>query len=153
MNWAAFFGWVSVGLLGLLASVFILRKINQWFFHYNKKLNKVGQFLGRIHPYAAMLLLITGGIHGYLMTYGHFMMHTGTILFFLIVFSGLLAVLGKKLKFKRWMKIHLIMACLILAALFVHLFSPISSLLIKYSQNHSNFSLKIHKFYKNYFYE
>lgn len=120
----AILGWVSVGLLALLILPYVLVLINKAFIKgKNKGLLKVIRFLRKLHKPAGILLLLVAAWHGYL-ALGTVRMHTGLVLFLFVLATVVLGGTFFRLKNKKLLKLHRVLAVLTVAMFFLHFFFP-----------------------------
>jgi predicted ferric reductase len=109
-----------VVLAGLL---FTLRRVNKYgFSNKNTILRKIVKPLSKLHPFVGVTLLISAYIHGELALGSVFRIHTGPLAWWILLLMMLVALIGKKFRIKRWLKIHRILAILMIVAVLLHLF-------------------------------
>lgn len=120
----AVFGWINVGLVGLMLLPFAMQNMNKLFFKKKDGLYvKITRFFRKAHRYIGVLLLASILIHGF-MALGTLRLHTGTVLgalFIAAALFGLTFILTKK----KWaFKTHKAFAIAFTAFLLVHLLAP-----------------------------
>lgn len=116
-------GWTSAFLLFLLILLYLVRRFCKFFkLFQHDSCKKSSIILSKIHPYIGGLIIITGITHGYIVMSGHLRLHTGTILWALILVAGLFFVLGNRFKFKLWLKYHRWVALAVFIAFITHYF-------------------------------
>ena len=109
-------GWVSAVALGLLLLNFLAVKVL-------KKPGFLKKVLGVLHFPIAITLIVAAVIHSYLV-WGDLRIHTGYILYAAILVTAAVSIFGKRLKFRKWLPVHIYLAFAALALFFVHLFFP-----------------------------
>lgn len=116
-----YLGWVNIGLLTLIITHFILRRINKiGFRNKNKALRKSALFMSKIHPYLTGLLLVTAFLHGYNLA-GGIRFHSGYIAFLAILAQAIAGSLVKLMKKKKTiLVIHRITGIILTAAVIIH---------------------------------
>jgi hypothetical protein len=104
--------------------LFLLRRINKYASaNKNAILKKIVKQLSKINPYVGITLLISAYIHGDLALGTIFQIHTGPLIWWVLLLMMLLGTLGKKYRVKHWRKMHQILAILFVVSVFVHLFA------------------------------
>ena len=99
-------GFINALLLTLLLSPFLLRKINKLIFqNKNKALKKSAALLSKMHMYFAYILLATALTHGY-MALGTIRLHSGYLLWLLVLVQVIWGNLIKKMKKPYMLKVH-----------------------------------------------
>lgn len=115
-----YLGWVNIGLLTLIISHFILRRINKYGFgNKNKVLRKISIFMSKIHPYLTGVLVITAFLHGYNLA-GGIRLHSGYIAFLVILMQAIFGVLVKYRKKKPILITHRIIGIALVASVITH---------------------------------
>lgn len=115
-----YLGWVNIGLLTLIISHFILRRINKYGFgNKNKFLRKISIFMSKIHPYLTGVLVITAFLHGYNLA-GGIRLHSGYIAFLVILMQAIFGVLVKYRKKKPILITHRIIGIALVASVITH---------------------------------
>lgn len=113
-------GWVNIGLLVLVITHFLLRRINKYTLgNKNKFLKKASKFMSNIHPYISGLLLISAFLHGYNLV-GGIRLHSGFIAFSVILLQMILGVIVKKTFKKPILYIHRFTGIAIVVTVIVH---------------------------------
>lgn len=116
-------GITNVILVIIITSPFWLRFLNKHVFHNNSApLKKLIKFLRKLHKPLGALLALSGITHGYL-ALGTIRLHTGSVLWTMILITALLGVLfyiKKKAVFFKW---HRRAAFAVVLLVLVHLFS------------------------------
>lgn len=120
-NGAGLTGQISMFLAVIVISLFILRRVERKFFPKNPKLMKLSKIASKLHPYAAMLMFITAGVHGYMELGGEIMFHSGYLAYFFLITSGITIFIWKKIKNKKWLIAHRVSALLFALALAYHM--------------------------------
>lgn len=119
-----FLGFVNIVLVVVIVSPYLLRKLNQWFFHTKSaSFTKTQKVLRTVHKPAAALLLISIAVHGWL-ALGALRLHTGTvagIFFLLTAVLGLLFYLMHKANLLKW---HRTLALVAVITAIIHLVAP-----------------------------
>ncbi|MFV0414372.1 MAG: hypothetical protein ACK5L3_14095, partial [Oscillospiraceae bacterium] len=103
---------------------YLLRKLNQWFFHSKSALYfRSIKFLRTLHKPVGAILLVVIAVHGWL-ALGSFTFHTGTFAAIAFLLTGLLGLLFFLRKKPGLVKAHRIFAlCSVLLVAF-HLAAP-----------------------------
>jgi predicted heme/steroid binding protein len=115
-------GNLNAILATVAASVFILRRINKHRFeNKNVTIKNILKPLTKIHPYVGMTLTVTAFMHGMLALGTMFRLHTGPLIWSILVVMLLLATVGKKYKFTPWLKIHRGLALLLILTIITHI--------------------------------
>jgi uncharacterized membrane protein len=119
----AVLGWLNITLVGVSFLPFLLRRFRRHVLKKpNKQLNAVLKFLGKLHPFIGITLLITSFIHGYLAV-GTIRLHTGYVAWFLIATLFAIRMWGKISKNKYWLTMHRAVAMLLFLSLLLHIFA------------------------------
>ena len=112
---------MNATFLILLLSPFILRRINKYFYNNkNKLISKILVYLSKFHRYFAIILSITAFIHGYL-ALGTIKLHTGYILWVLVLIQAIIGNLAKIFKKPYLFNIHRAVGVSSLVFLLAHL--------------------------------
>lgn len=119
-NLPGIMGKISMLLAILVISMFILRRVERKLFPKNKIFLKLSKISSKMHPYAATLLFITAGVHGYLQLGGEITFHSGYLVYFSLIITAVMIVIWKKTKQKKWLTAHKISALLFVIALGYH---------------------------------
>lgn len=115
-------GLVNVILAVIAGTLFGLRRINRYgFSNKNATIKRLLKPLSKAHPYIGMTLVATAFIHGMLALGTLVKLHTGPIAWVTLVLMMGLATLGKKYKFKPWLKIHRALALVFAITILVHI--------------------------------
>lgn len=119
-----FLGWVTLVLLVVMISPFILRLLHSKVFKSKSKgLLKVIKGLRAIHKPLGLALVLLGAVHGFGML-GRFRLHTGSLTLMSMVLTGVLGVAFWKKKDKRALQGHRVMSLVSVILLLIHLFWP-----------------------------
>jgi cytochrome b561 len=120
----SFLGWLNVALLAIIVMPYVLNLINKHFLKTKKKeFREFVKVLRSFHKPLGVMLLIIAPIHG-LLALGRISLHTGTLLYVVILFAALLGASFYKLKKRTLFLWHKRMGFLILIFLFLHLLYP-----------------------------
>lgn len=120
MRLVEWIGWTIVVLVFSMTIIYPAKKI--YLEKRDEKSKKRFQLLRKIHPYLGVLILILGGIHGY-MAIGKVIWHTGTLLYGLILLMALISLLRfPPIKYKKWRYIHRFVGLLVWGSIFLHIF-------------------------------
>lgn len=115
-------GTVNIVLAVLAGSLFLLRRINTYAFsNKNTVLKKVVKPLSKVHPYIGVLLLISAYVHGDLALGSIFRVHTGPLTWWVLLVMMLVALIGKHFKIKNWIKVHRVLAIVMVLSVLLHL--------------------------------
>ncbi len=115
-----YLGWVNIGLLVLIITHFLLRRINKYGFkNKSKGLRKFSIFMSKVHPYLTGALVITAFLHGYNLA-GGIRLHSGYIAFAAILLQGTFGVLVKFTKKKPILIAHRLIGLILTAAVITH---------------------------------
>ncbi|EKF49120.1 hypothetical protein H17ap60334_07338 [Thermosipho africanus H17ap60334] len=118
-----FLGWFNVALLIFNFLSYSLRVINKRI--KSKILTDIIKFLKKYHKISGVLLIIFGFVHGYLALGYNFYLHTGSILWVLIISMFASFIIGKFSLFKhKWIYFHRILSFSLLVFLLIHLINP-----------------------------
>ena len=113
-------GWVNIGLLILVITHFILRRVNKFaFYNKNQFLRKVSSFMAKIHPYLTGFLLLSAFLHGFNLA-GGIRFHSGYIAFAAILLQGIFGTLVKFKKKKPILVAHRIFGIILIISVIVH---------------------------------
>lgn len=113
-------GWVNIGLLVLVISHFVLRRVNKFAFaNKNKGLRKVSVIMSKIHPYITGLLLISAFLHGFNLA-GGIRFHSGYLAFAAILLQSIFGVLVKLKKKKLILVTHRIIGLALVISVILH---------------------------------
>jgi hypothetical protein len=119
----SFLGILNVILVVLAGLLFTLRRVNKYgFSNKNTTLRKIVKPLSKLHPFVGVTLLISAYIHGELALGSVFRIHTGSLAWWILLLMMLVALIGKKFRIKQWLKIHRILAILMIVSVLLHLF-------------------------------
>ncbi len=117
-------GWISVGLLAILAMPFILIRANKYLLKTrDKKFFQAVKFLRVLHKPLGILFLITALYHGYLVL-GRIKLHTGTVLYASILCTAIAGGIFYKTKNTKALKLHRAAAGISAILLLIHYFKP-----------------------------
>lgn len=120
-----YLSWFNVILLFFLLSFPLALELNKRIFRgKKKKFNKILKNGRRIHPYAGLLLIVTGLIHGYIKLDGTLKFHTGSLLLIILIINGFIGFYYKKKHNKRLATTHRIVGMAVAAAFLLHYISP-----------------------------
>lgn len=115
-----YLGWVNIGLLVLIISHFVLRRVNKLALaNKNKVLRKVSTTMSKIHPYLTGLLLVSAFLHGFNLA-GGIRFHSGYIAFLAILLQSFFGTLVKITKKKPILITHRIIGLLLITAVITH---------------------------------
>ena len=124
------FGIANIVLTLLAISLFTLRRINKHAFsNKNATIRKIVKPLSKAHPIIGILLLISAYIHGDLAFDGDWLLgsifrtHTGPLTWWVVLVMMLVATFGKKFKVRNWIKVHRILAIVMILSVALHLFA------------------------------
>ncbi len=122
VSWLGVFNVLLVCVAGLL---FLVRRVNRYAFsNQNAALKNTIKPLQKIHPYVGGILLVAAYIHGDLTFVNHvFQVHTGPLIWWILLVMMLLGTLGKKIRVKKWLTFHRGLAVLMIASVLLHLFA------------------------------
>ena len=120
----SFLGWFNIVLVCGAVLLFLLRRLNKYAFsNSSKALKKVVNPLSKIHPFIGGTLLISAFVHGDLTFVSHvFRVHTGPLIWWILLVMMLVATIGKRFHVKNWIKVHRGLALLMVASVLLHLF-------------------------------
>lgn len=119
-----YFGYLNIVLLLAVTSQFCVRMINQWIVQSNSpNFQKVMVVLHKIHKPAALALLVSTIVHGWL-ALAAFALHTGTIAAAFLFITALFGLLFYILHKKGLLQWHRIMALITTFFVVVHLLFP-----------------------------
>jgi len=117
--------WFNIFLLVYLALFPVIIEINKRVFKgKNKNFNKSLKYGRKIHPFAGLLLIITGTIHGYLMLGTNLIFHTGVLLILLLISNAIIGFIFKKNRNRKLALTHRIIGVLIISSFLLHYFNP-----------------------------
>ena len=117
-------GCLSVAILGVLVSPFVLNYINKNILNSkSKSIKKVVKFLRKLHKPLGITLAVVAIVHGYL-ALGSIRLHTGTILYTSILITAALGGSFYRLKKKNLFKWHKRFAMISFILFLVHFFYP-----------------------------
>lgn len=120
----AILGWTSLGLLALLILPFVLVRLNKWVLKTKSKpYQKLIRFLRMLHKPAGIALLLVAAVHGYL-ALGTLRLHTGTVLFAVVLLTAVLGGAFYRLKKKPLFSAHKLAAVLTVLVFLLHFFLP-----------------------------
>lgn len=116
---------LNVILLIYLASFPLLIYINKKVLKgKNKNFNKSLKLGRKIHPYAGIILIISGGLHGYLKMGGQFVLHTGSLLLFSLIINGILGFMYRKTHNRKLANIHRYFGIVVISLFILHYANP-----------------------------
>jgi len=117
-------GWLNIGLIATMTAPYWLREINKRTFKYKGGVYaKCIKALRWIHKPLGFLIIILAPIHGYL-ALGGLRLHTGSLVFAMLFFTGLLGLSFYFTKKKVLFKWHKAFALTIFIFLAIHLLFP-----------------------------
>lgn len=117
-------GWINVFILMLTSFVYSGRTIDKLIFQgKNQTFKNFIKLSSNWHSYLAVLLITISALHGYLALGGMLYFHTGYLLSFTIILTGIIGILFKLQKKKQLFKLHKILAVLIIIFLIWHIIS------------------------------
>lgn len=124
MNYV-FFAWLSVILLAIVITPYILNFINRKFLKgKNKGLMNVLKFFRKLHKPAGLLFAIAALVHGYMVLGTIFRIHTGSVLYFSVLFTVILGGIFYKKKKPQLFKAHKALAALTVVLFLLHFLVP-----------------------------
>jgi hypothetical protein len=119
----SFLGYLNIVLIVLAGSLFGLRRVNRYVFsNKNTMLKKIVKPLSKLHPIIGVTLLISAYIHGELALGSVFRTHTGSLAWWVLLLMMLVALIGKNFRSTQWLKIHRVLAVLMVISVLLHLF-------------------------------
>lgn len=117
-------GFINIALLVLVTAQYWVRRANQWFFHRKgPAFQKLMKVLRACHKPAAVALLISIGVHGWL-ALGALRLHTGTVAAASFLATALLGLLFYLLHKKGLLQWHRALALTSVLLVCVHLLFP-----------------------------
>jgi len=117
-------GWLNVLIIGALVAPYILKILNKNFIKSkSNKIKNTIKLLRRFHKPLGISLAVIALIHGYL-ALGSLRIHTGSILYVLIIITAVLGGSFYKLKKRILLTWHKRFVLISLLFLLIHLFYP-----------------------------
>lgn len=121
-------GWTNIVFISIMISIYPI-KLSYLVLAKKKgrknvkKLGKLYNFSKRAHPFLGVLILSIGFYHGY-NAFSLTVLHTGTILLYLILTMGLVALVGSNFDpFKKhWRIVHRSLSLLVVLFAILHVF-------------------------------
>ena len=116
---------LNVLLLAYLLSFPLLLEVNKRILKgKNPNLNRALRTGRRIHPWTGVILVVSGGLHGYLKLGGAFAFHTGSLLLLILALNGVLGFAYRKTRKRHLAAWHRGIGVLAAAAFVVHYTVP-----------------------------
>jgi len=119
---ASFLGWINALSAFLMGGIYPIKKR----MISNKELTPLYRIVRKVHPLIGSLMVVIGGYHGYLMLGGNLRLHSGTLVWLMLILMGVVAILGQAVKAfqKKWQPLHRTLGLLMLLLLVAHVISP-----------------------------
>lgn len=119
---ASLLGWINALSAVLMGAIYPIKKKMTG----NKALIPLYRVVRKIHPPIGILMVVIGGYHGYLMLGGNIRLHSGTLVWIMLILMGAVALIGQTAKplRKKWRPIHRILGIIMLLLLVAHVISP-----------------------------
>jgi predicted heme/steroid binding protein len=115
-------GIVNAILAIIGGALFSLRRINRYgFSNKNATIKRLLKPLSKAHPYIGTTLVITALIHGMLALGTLLKLHTGPVAWVVLVLMMGLATIGKRYKFRYWLKLHRGLAIVFVIMIILHI--------------------------------
>lgn len=115
-------GYLNAALFIIITSPYWLRRLNQWILH-NAGVMKLIKPLRKMHKPLAALLIVSAAAHGYL-ALGTLRLHTGTLVFSVLLATGVLGLAFYKKKRPSLFKWHKGMALAAGILIMLHILVP-----------------------------
>lgn len=120
-----FFAWSSVIFLVIVITPYILVRFNKYVLKTsNKSYLSILKFFRTIHKPSGILFAISSFIHGSMVFGTVFRLHTGSILFFIVLGTVILGILFYLKKKKQLLQSHRIFAGITFLLFMLHFFNP-----------------------------
>jgi len=117
--------WFNIFLLVYLALFPLIIEINKRILKgKNKNFNKSLKYGRKIHPFAGLVLIVTGIIHGYLMLGINLIFHTGVLLILLLILNAIIGFVFKRTRNRKFALAHRLIGVLIIASFLLHYLNP-----------------------------
>lgn len=121
-------GWINIVFIAIMGSIYpikltYMKKYKNEGKEKAKNLGKLYQFSRKAHPITGIAIILLGLYHGS-KAYSLSVLHTGTILLYLIILMAIVAVVGQKVKpFKKnWRILHGRLGILVYIFAILHVF-------------------------------
>lgn len=120
-----FFAWLSVIALGVVLVPYVMNFLNRNILKTkNENYRKTLKFFRKLHKPAGIIFAIVAFIHGYMVMGTIFTLHTGTLLYVLVLATAILGATFYKKKKRPLFKWHKITALITAILFFLHFFRP-----------------------------
>ncbi len=121
-NVISFLGGVNMILALIAGALFTLRRAQRHLFaNKNAFLKTLLKPLSKIHPSIGIALLFTAYVHGDLALGTLFKVHTGPLIWWILLVMMIVALAGKQFRIKSWIQIHRILAGVFAFSIILHL--------------------------------
>jgi len=121
-------GWINIVFIVVMGSIYpikqtYLKKMKEEGKEKAEPLGKLYRFSRKAHPALGVIILILGFYHGY-QAFSLTVLHTGTVLLYLILAMGIVAIAGQKVKAfrKHWRTVHRTMGGFVFLFAVIHVF-------------------------------
>ena len=116
---------LNVLLLAYLLSFPVLLEVNKRILKgKNPNMNRALKTGRRIHPWTGALLVVSGGLHGFLKLGGEFAFHTGSLLLIVLALNGVLGFAYRRTRKRLLANWHRGIGALAAIAFIVHYTVP-----------------------------
>ena len=119
---ASFLGWINALSALLMGGIYPIKKRTA----SNQALIPLYRVVRKLHPLIGSLMVVIGGYHGYLMLGENLRIHSGTLVWLVLILMGAAAMIGQAVKplQKKWRPLHRILGVIMLLLLVAHIVSP-----------------------------
>ena len=119
---APFLGWINAISAILMGGIYPIKKKTA----SNQELIPLYRIVRKVHPLIGSLMVVIGGYHGYLMLGGNLRLHSGTLVWLVLILMGVVAVIGQTVAplRKGWRSVHRVLGLGMLLLLAAHVIKP-----------------------------